>query len=71
MITQLPTEQQKNVEQTDEAKKAYGERVSSLNARPANESGDPENAVELKSVGGHMFKDTKNADRSNDRKRGE
>ena len=68
MITQFPTEQQKNVELTDEQKKAYGENASALNARPANESGNPENEAEFKSVGGHMFRNTKNTDRSNDRK---
>lgn len=55
MISQIPTEQQKNVEQTKASKKAFGKRVSALNARPANEVGNPENEGEFKSVGGHMF----------------
>lgn len=64
MISSFPvTEQQKNVEQTKEAKKAYGKRVSALDASSATD------AVELQSVGGHMFKDTRNTDRSNDRVR--
>lgn len=68
MITQILTEQQKNVEQTDEAKKAYGEKTSALDTRTVGEQTNPQES-DFKSVGGHMFADTANADRSNDRVR--
>lgn len=60
MITQALTEQQKNVEQTDEAKAAYGDNVSALDTTVEQRESD------FKNVGGHLFKDTKNTDRSKD-----
>ncbi len=63
MITQPLTEQTPLVEQTDEAKAAYGEKVSAFDVEVAQRPSD------FKSVGGHQFKDTVNTDRSKDRVR--
>lgn len=63
MITQPLTEQTTLAKQTDEAKKAYGEKVSAFDVEVKQRPSD------FKSVGGHMFADTKNTDRSNDRVR--
>lgn len=63
MITQPLTDQTPLVDQTDEAKKAYGERVSAHDVEVKQRESD------FKSVGGHMFADTKNTDRSKDRVR--
>lgn len=62
MITQYLTEQTPLVEQTEEAKKAFGKKVSAHNVEVKQRESD------FKSAGGHMFRDTKNADRSKDRK---
>jgi hypothetical protein len=63
MANQYETEQTPLVEQTDAARRAYGEKVSAHNVEVKQRESD------FKSVGGHMFADTKNADRSKDRVR--
>lgn len=62
MITQRLTEQTPLVEQTDEAKAAFGKKVSAHNVEVKQRPSD------FKSAGGHMFANTKNTDRSKDRK---
>ncbi len=63
MVTQPLTEQTPLVEQTEEAKKAFGQKVSAFDVEVKQRESD------FKSVGGHMFAGTKNADRSKDRVR--
>lgn len=63
MITQPLTEQTPLVEQSDEAKAAFGKKVSAHDVKVEQRESD------FKSAGGHMFADTANADRSKDRVR--
>ena len=58
-------QQTKKVVQTEALKAAYGQNTSSYDLRTDGEIANPVTS-NFKSVGGHMFRNTKNTDRSKD-----
>lgn len=55
------------VTQNSTTRTAFGQRVSAHELRTEGEIANPSVADKMKNTGGHMFRNTKNTNRANDR----